>query len=365
MGSEPHISLHHNTPQGYVYGPPSHGAQSQSYNLPQGQYQNYNPSQVPYQYYNPPQAPYQNYNPPQAPYQNYNPPQTQSYKDTPPRYEPPAGPPPIPANKPTYHSTAIPSASAPTPYWKASFDSSIPVSQNFKHQLGAHGWGNNELQNYVADPTNSFHLDNRLILRATASNGGTYTSARLTSHATLGRQRGSLQVTAQPPAAAGIWPAFWLLPSEPFQWPYEGEVDILENWNADGMNHSCLHWGHFNGEDHDKHRVVDTHMPDFSARPHTYEFAWEQPEHGDGGRMVWYIDGRAVMKASIPKGTRRMSDWQIIINVAMGGHVCQGKRPADGHYDFVIYDLRLMEEPTGGWERFGGDWNAAPEGHAS
>lgn len=268
----------------------------------------------------------------------------------------PASPPPIPPNKP--------SSSSPAPYWSPSFDNATPVSQNFKHQLGAHGWGNNELQNYVADPANSFHYNNTLILRAITSNG-THTSARLTSHATLARQRGSLVVTAKPPAAPGIWPAFWLLPSEPFQWPYEGEVDILENWNADEMNHSCLHWGHFNGEDHDKHRVVDTHMPDFSARPHTYEFAWEQPEQGGGGKMVWYIDGRAVMKAGIPAGTRRISDWQIIINVAMGGNVCQGKAPGEGYHDFVIQSLKLMQEPTGGWGRFGNDWNVTAEGHMS
>jgi len=239
------------------------------------------------------------------------------------------------------------------------------VSQNFKHQLGAHGWGNNELQNYTSDPTNSFHAaNNTLVVRAIAS-AGTHTSARLTSHRALGRARGSLLVVARPPAAPGIWPAFWLLPAEPFSWPADGEVDILENWNADEMNHSCLHWGHFNGEDHDKHRVVDTHMPGFADREHTYEFVWEQPEGGQGGRMLWIIDGRAVMKAGIPLGVRSMADWQVIINVAMGGNVCQGKTPGDGYYDLVIRELKLCEEPTGGWTRFERDWAAAPEGHAS
>ena len=55
--------------------------------------------------------------------------------------------------------------------------------------------------------------------------------------------------------------------------------------------------------------------------------------------MIWYIDGRPVMKGSIPEGTRRMEDFRILINIAMGGTVNQGKLPADGYYDFVISDL--------------------------
>lgn len=79
--------------------------------------------------------------------------------------------------------------------------------------------------------------------------------------------------------------------------------------------------------------------------------------------MVWSIDGKAVMKAEIPEGARRIDDWQIIINVAMGGNVCAGQKPADGHYDFVIHELKMSDEPTGGWARFEQDWHDAPEGH--
>jgi hypothetical protein len=69
------------------------------------------------------------------------------------------------------------------------------------------------------------------------------------------------------------------------------------------------------------------------------------------------------MKAEIPPGARRISDWQVIINIAMGGNVCQGKTPRDGYYDMVVHELRMVEEPTGGWGRFENDWHGAPEGH--
>lgn len=216
---------------------------------------------------------------------------------------------------------------------------------------------------YCDNPANSFHHDNRLIVRALVQGGG-YTSARLTSHQTLSRPRGYLTATILPPTAEGIWPAYWLLPKDPFLWPNDGEVDIFESWNGDCVNHSCLHWGHFNGEDHDKHRVAETHLQDMARQPHTFGFAWIEE---DGipdwrGRMVWYIDGRPVMKANIPPGTRRLEEFRILINIAMGGNVCQGKLPKDGYYDMVVSDLKMCEEPVGGWHGFEQAWNNTPEG---
>jgi hypothetical protein len=128
------------------------------------------------------------------------------------------------------------------------------------------------------------------------------------------------------------------------------------------VNHSCLHWGHYNGEDWDKHRVVETPIPDMGQRPHVFELAWDQPEDGVGGKLVWYIDGRAVMKASIPAGTRRISDWKVILNVAMGGNVCGGRLPEIGLYDFVVHELKMSAEPTGSWRRFAEDWERTREG---
>lgn len=172
-------------------------------------------------------------------------------------------------------------------------------------------------------------------------------------------------MTLVPPCATGVWPAFWLLPADPFKWPEDGEIDIFESWNGDCVNHSCLHWGHYNGEDWNKHKVKDTPMEDMPHRPHVWSFAWQEEEgrmDGGRGRLMWYIDHVAVMKATIPRGTRRMEDFRIIINVAMGGNVCGGKLPADGVYDLQLSGLKMSDEPMGGWEQFEKDWTRAPEG---
>jgi len=238
-------------------------------------------------------------------------------------------PPPVPiASKPgNQASSAVNPASV---YW--TYDTSPPISSTFDHKTGQHGWGNNELQNYTDLPQNSFYASSPssqqpvLILQAIANSSAPsqetkYTSARLVSRQTLSRPRGYLHIRATAPIAKGIWPAIWLLPKEPFSWPADGECDIMEVWNGERINHSCLHWGQFNGEDWNKHRVIET--PDVQyQRPEgvTFGLAWEESsqsgDRGERGRIVWYIDGKAVMKAKIPDKSRRFEEMQYILNVA-------------------------------------------------
>jgi hypothetical protein len=388
-------------PQGYGQQPQGYGQPPQGY----GQQQGYpSPGQPPQSWQPPPGQPgiqqhqysgnqflpqQQQQGPPQNQQWNQQPPQQnwgQQWGPPPPQQQQSYGPPPIPhSSKPqSPHPQGIgqpplpqnrPNSAQPPPpqnlpppqgeqvYWKPSFDRATPVSTNFRHEIGDHGWGNNEKQMYCDNPANSFHHDNRLIVRALVQ-GGSYTSARLTSHQTLSRPRGYLTATILPPSAEGIWPAYWLLPQDPFQWPSDGEIDIFESWNGELANHSCLHWGHYNGEDHDKHRVIETPLPDLPRQPHTYGFAWIEE---DGipdwrGRLIWYIDGRPVMKGNIPRGTRRMEDYRILINIAMGGTVNKGKLPKDGYYDLVVSDMKMCEEPVGGWHQFERSWNSCPEG---
>jgi beta-glucanase (GH16 family) len=232
-----------------------------------------------------------------------------------------------------------------------------------KHECGDWGWGNNELQNYTDSPENSFHTQNNVLVLRAVVNGGKpdnkYTSARLRVHHTLARQNGYVEATISSPCAKGIWPAFWLLPSEPFKWPEDGEMDIMEHWNADPTNHCCLHWGHFHGEDMKKHQVHEQKISNIT-QPHVFGLAWEQPPGGEGGRLIWYIDGKAVMKASRPAGTRRMEDFQVILNIAVGGNVNNGAVPNDGTYDLAVHELKMCDHVPG---KFESDWQRTKEGH--
>jgi beta-glucanase (GH16 family) len=160
--------------------------------------------------------------------------------------------------------------------------------------------------------------------------------------------------------SGGIWPAFWLLPREPFTWPTDGEIDIMESWNDLRTNHSCLHWGQYNGPDHDKHRVVETPVPRLNhPNGMQYGLAWDKRR----GSLLWFIDDRPVMKAAIPAGTRSITDFQIRLNIAMGGNVNGGQRPADGTYDMIVHEIKMLDSPPVGWEQFERALKQTPEGH--
>ncbi|KAI0108657.1 glycoside hydrolase family 16 protein [Nemania sp. FL0031] len=349
---------------------------------PPYQQQQYYPGNQPYS--SQPQGQGQWQQPPQGHWQSPPPPQWQQQQQSPlpppqPNYSTrPGGPPPIPSHS---RPPASPSAepSGPRVYWRPSFSPAIPVSQEFEHKQGhgePWGWGNNELENYTADASNSFHTaDGKLILRAVSrpqhpDPEARYTSARLVSRATLGRRDGCLTAWLGLPCAEGVWPAFWCLPREPFAWPHEGEIDIAESWNGDCQNHSCLHWGFYNAEDARKHLVRTTHIPDMPHRPVRYDFVWQCSGTGvrgdgkseGGGRLMWYVDGRPVMKNLMPPGTRPIEDWTLLLNIAMGGNVCQGKNPRDGTYDMVVHNLQMSEAPEGGWSRFDNDWQHCVDG---
>ena len=93
----------------------------------------------------------------------------------------------------------------PAAYWQASMRPNVPLSRDWRQETGASGWGNAELQDYTTDERNS-HIDgNGLSLRAVVE-PQRITSARLTSHQTLGKDKGYLmaRITA-PSASASPW----------------------------------------------------------------------------------------------------------------------------------------------------------------
>jgi beta-glucanase (GH16 family) len=153
----------------------------------------------------------------------------------------------------------------------------------------------------------------------------------------------------------GVWFAFWLLPKAPFTWPGDGEIDICEGWDGISESGACLHWGHFNGEDWDKHRVQKR---TFSGDCHHYGFAWDCKEK----KLLWFTDGRPTMKAAIPKGIRDMKEFQILLNVAQGGNVMQSAPDMPSSSEMIVTDLKMYKEIPGGWKHFKSLYKSAKEG---
>ncbi|MBP1664995.1 MAG: family 16 glycosylhydrolase, partial [Bacteroidetes bacterium] len=94
---------------------------------------------------------------------------------------------------------------------------------------GANGWGNNEIQNYIAGArgTDTCAVIADGVLKIIAKKvGSEVLSIRMNSidSWTYGYFEARLKV----PAGKGTWPAFWMMPKNFTSWPLDGELDIME-----------------------------------------------------------------------------------------------------------------------------------------
>lgn len=128
--------------------------------------------------------------------------------------------------------------------WADEFDvDGAPNPDNWVYDIGTglNGWGNNELQYYTDRPENIVVQNGYLIITAREESfqGSNYTSARIKTKGKFERRYGRFEARIWLPSGKGMWPAFWMLGSNieedrdddlsTFQWPFCGEIDIMEN----------------------------------------------------------------------------------------------------------------------------------------
>lgn len=105
----------------------------------------------------------------------------------------------------------------------------------------------------------------------------------------------------------GVWPAFWLLPTDR-SWP--PEIDVMEFLGSD-PTHVLLtsHWKDAAGQPQKDSSTIAG--PDFTAGWHTYAVNW-QPDS-----ITWYIDG--VAKKTVTGIAVPHTPMEIIFDLAIGG----------------------------------------------
>lgn len=106
----------------------------------------------------------------------------------------------------------------------------------------------------------------------------------------------------------GIWPAFWLLPTDR-AWP--PEIDVMEFLGGKpGEILQTVHWAAADGQ-HQKSDFVVKGNEDYSNAWHTYAVDWKP------SGIDWYIDGvktRSYTGANVPN-----KPMEVILNLAVGG----------------------------------------------
>lgn len=209
------------------------------------------------------------------------------------------------------------------PFWFDEFDGDgLPDPARWSYDLGAGGWGNNELQYYTGDIRNAGVSNGVLTLTAIRENheGSEYTSARMVSKNKGDILYGRVEVKAKLPAGRGTWPAIWMLPTDWAygDWPKSGEIDIMEHVGYDPdvvhMSTHCEAYYWVLGNNKTAKKTV----PGATTSFHLYRIDWTPYA------IRGYIDDQLLF-THINEG-KGYTAWpfdrrfHIILNIAVGGN---------------------------------------------
>ena len=236
---------------------------------------------------------------------------------------------------------------------------------------GLCNFGNAELQVYR--PANAVVANGQLTITTRfersleGGRGYDYTSARLDSKQASGALQtfkyGRIEARMKLPSAEGVWPAFWML-ADPGNWPYTGEIDIMEakhrnpktvagtvHYDAGGAQYTTREY---------------TSPVDLSQDFHVYAVEWGPDQ------IKWFIDN-TVFHTATPKTTTggawpfNDNNFYLILNAAVGGpgtpftgngNPIPGDYPTTTQVDYVrVYTGSFSNGVTGPNGVYQGDQN--------
>jgi len=222
------------------------------------------------------------------------------------------------------------------------------------------GWGNNELQYYTDDPANVFVANGflHIVAREQELNGLDYTSARIRTQGKQDFLYGRVEARIKLPTGQGIWPAFWMLPTDsPYGgWAAGGELDVVETINIPTEVHGTAHFG---GEWPDNTSNGGSLHPGFDVSNafHRYAMEWTPDE------IRWYFDDQLYHTLTSSQWWSENGEgnprapfdhpFHLILNVAVGGNWPgapdgTAEFPQEMLVDWVrVYDLTQYPFPEG------------------
>ena len=206
--------------------------------------------------------------------------------------------------------------------WNDEFtDDEIDLTR-YRHEMGDHGWGNEELQNYTSSSANSYMEDGKLIIEAIEERPGRYTSARIVTQDKFEFAFGRVDIRAKVPTSQGIWPALWMLGSNfpEVGWPACGEIDIMELVGFEPNTvHGTAHYGN-QGQGFSINQGAGKTLPPgeiYSDEFHVFSIEWQED------RIDWFMDDErffTLTRNSVGSEIWRFNhEFFFIMNVAVGG----------------------------------------------
>jgi len=209
----------------------------------------------------------------------------------------------------------------PNLIWREEFiNTGAPDQSRWNYETGGGGWGNNELQTYTDSEDNAY-VDNGMLTITALDDGGSYTSARITTQNKFDFKYGRIAARIKLPYGQGLWPAFWMLGANfnDVGWPRCGEIDIMEmvgGENGDNTCHATCHW--WNDSNETKADFGESYtLPSgiFADDFHVFSVEW------DSQQIRAFVDDIEYYSMDITSAdlAEFQNNFFIILNLAVGG----------------------------------------------
>ncbi len=172
--------------------------------------------------------------------------------------------------------------------WKDEFNGDSLNFEDWQYEPHEPGWVNNELQEYTTSTDNVYVKNGKLVIQAikkSKDGNTTYTSGKVTTQNKRDFKYGRIEASIKVPEGQGLWPAFWMMPTEQEfygEWPKCGEIDIMEVLGHETNKlYGTIHYGNPHKESQGTYTLTDKK---FSDDYHLYAVEWEP------GSIKFYID---------------------------------------------------------------------------
>jgi beta-glucanase (GH16 family) len=206
------------------------------------------------------------------------------------------------------------------------FDGKAINSANWTYEVGDQ-WHNEEQQAYTDRPQNSYVKDGNLVIVAQKESyhGKSFTSARIISQHKQDFLYGRIEASIKLPRGKGMWPAFWMMPSDGVygEWAASGEIDIVEAKNTPMEIRGNLHFGGTFPNNARTGSSAYKDGSDFSQSYHLYSLEWDPKE------IRWYCDNHLYKSTNIWWSGSKTDNgtfpapfdkpFYILFNLAVGG----------------------------------------------
>jgi hypothetical protein len=206
--------------------------------------------------------------------------------------------------------------------WNDEFsDTSLqtPDENLWWYETGDGGWGNNEIQNYVAAKKGSTVVaeqSNGTLKIHLVKVGSEVLSARVNTQESW--TYGYFEARLKLPKGKGTWPAFWMMPKVYTSWPKCGEIDIMEEvgYNANYTS-STIHCSAYNGSAGTQ-KTAEQYTAGAQDDFHIYALEWTADyikTYVDGKLLFTYLNDQQGDEATWPFHV----PFYLKLNLAWGG----------------------------------------------